>query len=339
MSDTPERPEPASSTSAENPAPAESPSPGPPPAPPAESATRNAEPARAGPEPPAAEAPAPEPPDSAAEPPAPPPAPAAATGDAAPAAEPLAPPPAPAAATEDAAPAAPPPAPPPAPAAATGDAAPAAAPDLATPATAPPAPSPLPVPAPAPSALPVPARAPDRAAPPPSPPSSFFNRVKRVFNFETDVYPEVAADGQAALEAIVVIAVSSLLFGSITSMALFFIVIPLSLVQTAISAGLVSIAAKLFNPESPGFAPWFRALGFAEAPLALGLIPFVGSFVGLLYWIATGIAAIHRVARLPVGLAILTWVVAWLIPFVFLMFLVFLFGGLAFVGSVAGSLA
>ena len=329
MSDTPERPEPASSTSAENPAPAESPSPGPPPAPPAESAARNAAPARAGPEPPAAEAPAPEPPDSAAEPPAPPPAPAAATGDAAPAAEPPAPPPAPAPATEDAAPA--------------------AAPDLATPATAPrapsalpvpaPAPSALPVPAPAPSPLPVPAAAPDRAAPPPSPPSSFFNRVKRVFNFETDVYPEVAADGQAALEAIVVIAVSSLLFGSITSIALFFIVIPLSLVQTAISAGLVSIAAKLFNPESPGFAPWFRALGFAEAPLALGLIPFVGSFVGLLYWIATGIAAIHRVARLPVGLAILTWVVAWLIPFVFLMFLVFLFGGLAFVGSVADSLA
>ena len=193
MSDTPERPEPASSTSAENSAPAESPSPGPPPAPQAESAARNAEPASA--------APAPEPPASAAAVPE------------TPAAEAPAPePPASAAAT------------PPAPA--TGDAAPAAAPDLATPATAPPAPSALPVPAPAPSALPVPAPAPDRAAPPPSPPSSFFNRVKRVFNFETDVYPEVAADGQAALEAIVVIAVSSLLFGSIPSMALFFIVIP-----------------------------------------------------------------------------------------------------------------
>ena len=329
MSDRPERPEPASSTSAENPAPAESPSSGPPPAPPAESAARNAEPASdaAPPAPPATEAPAPEPPAGADAGPEPPAA-------EAPAPEPPA---------SAAAPAAPPPAP------ATGDAAPAAEPDLATPATAPPTPSALPVPAAAPSALPIPAAAPsplpipaaapDRGAPPPSPPSSFFNRVKRVFNFETDVYPEVAADGQAALEAIVVIAVSSLLFGSITSMALFFIVIPLSLVQTAVSAGLVSIAAKLFNPESPGFAPWFRALGFAEAPLALGLIPFVGSFVGLLYWIATGIAAIHRVARLPVGLAILTWVVAWLIPFVFLMFLVFLFGGLAFVGSVAGSLA
>ncbi len=268
MNDTPERPEPASSTSAENPAPAESPAPSPPPAPQAESAARNAEPAGAAPAPPA-----------------------------------------------------------PPPAAATGDAAPAAAPDRATPATAPSAPS----------ALPVPAAAPDRA--PPRPSSAFIDRVKRVFNFETDVYPEVAADGQATFEAIVVVAVSSLLFGSFTSIALFFIVVPLSLVQTAISAGLVSIAAKLFNQESPGPAPWFRAMGYAEAPLALGLIPIVGSFVGVLYWIATGIAAIHRVARLPVGLAILTWVVAWLIPLVFLMFLVFLFGGLAFVGSMAGGLA
>ena len=35
-----------------------------------------------------------------------------------------------------------------------------------------------------------------------------------------------------------------------------------------------------------GPAPWFRAMGYAEAPLALGLIPIVGSFIGVLYWIA-----------------------------------------------------
>ena len=341
MSDTPERPEPASSTSAENPAPAESPAPGPPPAPQAESAARNAEPASAAPEPPAsaaavpepppAEAPAPEPPASAAAPPA---APAAATGDAEPAA---APPAAPAAATGDAEPAAAPPA---APAAATGDAEPAAAPDLATPATAPPAPSALPVPAAAPSPLPVPAAAPDRAAPPPRPPSSFLERVKRVFNFETGVYPEVAGDGLATLEAIMVVVLSSLLAGSFWNLTLiFFLTVPFALVMTAVSAVLVSAAAKLFNRESPGFAPWFRALGFAQAPLALGLIPLLGSFVGLVYWIAASIAAIHRVARVPVGQAILTWVLALMLPLLFLLFLALLFGGLAVLGTLAGGMA
>ena len=241
------------------------------------------------------------------------------------------PPEAPAAAPEAAAPAAKPPSgavaapsPPPAPA---GDAAPAAVPEPVAPPPPPPVSN---VPAP------TPLRAPTTGAAAPSPPSSFFNRVKRVFNFETDVYPEVAADGQAALEAIVVVAVSSLLFGNISTLFLFFIVIPFSLVQTAISAGLVSIASRLFNKESPGFAAWFRALGFAEAPLVLGIIPFIGSFIGLLYWIATGIAAIHRVARVPVGVAILTWVIAWLLPLMFMMLLVFIFGGLAFLGSVVG---
>ena len=307
MSDTPERPEPASSTSAENPAPAESPAPGPPPAPQAESAARNAEPASAAPEPPAsaaavpepppAEAPAPEPPASAAAPPA-------------------------------------------APAAATGDAEPAAAPDLATPATAPPAPSALPVPAAAPSPLPVPAAAPDRAAPPPRPPSSFLERVKRVFNFETGVYPEVAGDGLATLEAIMVVVLSSLLAGSFWNLTLiFFLTVPFALVMTAVSAVLVSAAAKLFNRESPGFAPWFRALGFAQAPLALGLIPLLGSFVGLVYWIAASIAAIHRVARVPVGQAILTWVLALMLPLLFLLFLALLFGGLAVLGTLAGGMA
>ena len=163
--------------------------------------------------------------------------------------------------------------------------------------------------------------------------------MKRVFNFETSVYPEVAADGQAAIQAIVVVAAATLFFGSIWSLFIFFITVPFALAATALSAGLVSFSASLFNKESPGFAAWFRALGFAEAPLALGIIPFVGSFVGLVYWIAASVAAIHRVARVPVGVAILIWVLAWLLPLLFLAFLAFLFGGLAIVGSLVGDLA
>ena len=169
--------------------------------------------------------------------------------------------------------------------------------------------------------------------------SSFFGRVKRVFNFETGVYPEVAGNGQATLEAIVVVALATLFFGSIWSLFVFFLTVPLALALTAVSAGLVTLSARLFNQDSPGFAPWFRALAFAQAPLSLGIIPFVGSFIAMVYCIATSIAAIHRVARLPVGLAILTWVIAWLLPVAFLLFLAFVFGGLAFVGSLMSGMA
>ena len=169
--------------------------------------------------------------------------------------------------------------------------------------------------------------------------SSFFNRVKRVFNFEIGVYPEVAGNGQATLEAIVVVALATLLFGSFWSLFLFFITVPLALTGAAVSAGLVTLSARLFNQEAPGFAAWFRALAFAQAPLSLGIVPLVGSFVAMVYVIATSIAAIHSVARLPVGVAILTWVIAMLLPLAFLLFLAFVFGGLAFVGSLVGGMA
>ena len=288
MSDTPERPDPASS------APAETPAPGPPAAP-------SGEPARTAGAPPA-EATAPPPPVPAAPAPAP-----TAPAPAAPA--PTATAPAPTAT-------APAPGPPPVPAA--------------------PAPAPT-APAPAPTATaPVPAAG---AGAQPGAESSFFGRVKRVFNFETGVYPEVAGNGQATLEAIVVVALATLFFGSFWSLFIFFLTVPLALALTAVSAGLVTLSARLFNQDSPSFAPWFRALAFAQAPLSLGIIPLVGSFIAMVYCIATSIAAIHRVARLPVGVAILTWVIAWLLPAAFLLSLAFVFGGLAFVGSLMSGMA
>lgn len=197
---------------------------------------------------------------------------------------------------------------------------------------APGAPVPAPVPAPAPPAAPA-------AGARPGAESSFFSRVKRVFNFEIGVYPEVAGNAQATLEAMVVVALATLLFGSFWSLFLFFITVPLALASAALSAGLVTLSARLFNKESPGFAAWFRALAFAQAPLSLGIVPLVGSFIAMVYCIATSVAAIHSVARLPVGVAILTWVIAWLLPLAFLLLLAFVFGGLAFMGSLIGGMA
>ncbi len=338
MSDTPERPDPASST------PADRRAPDPPAAPAAEPApTAGAPPAEAataGPSPvppaeptttasaPAAEAAAPGPPTVPPAEPAPtagaPPAEAATAGPSpVPPAEPTTTASAPAA--EAAAPG-----PPPVPAA------PAPAPAASAPPAETAAPGPPPVPAAPAPAAPVPA---DGAGAQPGAESSFFSRVKRVFNFEIGVYPEVAGNAQATLEAIVVVALATLFFGSFWSLFVFFITVPLALAATALSAGLVTLSARLFNKESPGFAAWFRALAFAQAPLSLGIVPLVGSFIAMVYCIATSVAAIHSVARLPVGVAILTWVIAWLLPLAFLLFLAFVFGGLAFMGSLIGDMA
>lgn len=172
--------------------------------------------------------------------------------------------------------------------------------------------------------------------PPPGPApasnDSLFARVKNVFAFETSVYDDVAAK-PVTVQAIVVIALASVLSGSFLTMVLFFVTIPFYLFATAVNALLVSFVAKLFSKESPEFGAWFRALGFAEAPLVLGVIPFVGSFIAGTYVIATSIAAIHRVARIPIGSAILTWLIAWLLPIALIVLLVaFLVTSLGLVG-------
>lgn len=172
--------------------------------------------------------------------------------------------------------------------------------------------------------------------PKPAPASndSLFARVKNVFAFETSVYDDVAAK-PVTFQAIVVVAVASVLSGSFLTMVLFFVTIPFYLFVTALNALLVSLVAKLFSRESPEFGAWFRALGFAEAPLVLGVIPFVGSFIAGTYVIATSIAAIHRVAKIPIGSAILTWLIAWLLPIALLVFLIVSLGLMTLFGAVA----
>ena len=157
--------------------------------------------------------------------------------------------------------------------------------------------------------------------PAPASNDSLFARVKNVFAFETSVYEDVAAK-PVTFQAIVVVAVASVLSGSFLTMFFFVVTIPFYLFVTAVNAGLVSLVARLFSKESPEFGAWFRALAFAEAPLILGVIPFVGSFIAGTYVIATSIAAIHRVARIPIGSAILTWLIAWLLPIALIAFLV-----------------
>ena len=147
--------------------------------------------------------------------------------------------------------------------------------------------------------------------PPPTSPGRvavFLARVRRVFSFDTSVYEEVAA-GPATLQAVFVIAVAAVNSGGMVTAVLFFLVVPLSLIATGIFALLVTIAARLFGSHSASLGEWYRALGFAQAPLMVGAVPFVGSFA-FVYLVAAAVAAISRVARLPIGSAILTFLVA-----------------------------
>ena len=157
----------------------------------------------------------------------------------------------------------------------------------------------------------------------------FGSRVGRVFSFDTSVYEEVAA-APVTFQAMVVIAIASMLSGGLVTLLLFFFVVPGALFYLAVHALLVMIVARLFGGRAASFVEWYRALGFAQAPLAIGLVPLAGWLAAPVYCAAAEVAAISRVARISVGLAIVTLLLTWL-PFLLL-------GGLLILLGVAGAL-
>ena len=147
-----------------------------------------------------------------------------------------------------------------------------------------------------------------------------------MFSFDTSVYDDVATR-PATLQAMVVITVAAVLSGSLVTIALFFIIVPLSLIGVGVSAALVIIAVRLLSSHSCSWGEWYRALGFAQAPLVLGLVPFIGSFIAIVYSVAAEVATISRVAQIPTGSAKLTFLLACFLPFLLLAGIVVLAAG------------
>jgi hypothetical protein len=71
------------------------------------------------------------------------------------------------------------------------------------------------------------------------------------------------------------------------------------------------IGRSVFDGESD-FGQMLRVLGYAQAPLALGIIPYVG-FIGSIWALVASVVAIREGQDFTTGKAIGTVVVGWLI--------------------------
>lgn len=155
--------------------------------------------------------------------------------------------------------------------------------------------------------------------------SSFWNRVARAFRGEPAVFSEVAADPSATRQAVLVLA-ASLGLSSIWTIVLLLAIIPLGLLAAVINAGLVCLAARLVTPAPPPYARLFRALGFASAPTAIGVVPLLGGLVAGIYVMVLDVIAIREVCRVSTMQAVFMFALAVVVPW-----LVFL-GALVAVG-------
>lgn len=151
-----------------------------------------------------------------------------------------------------------------------------------------------------------------------------FKRIERVIKLDKAVFKEIRDDEKAMGQAIAVLLLAVIIgsiWGIISSMGVFLvfilIVVPIAWV---ISTGIYHILAKALGGKAT-FKGYLKVLGYAEAPVALGVIPILGTVVGGLWSFVCAIVATREAHELSTGKAVLVIV----IPSIIIMGLILLF--------------
>lgn len=139
-----------------------------------------------------------------------------------------------------------------------------------------------------------------------------WTRVLAMLKLEPGIAEEIGRDPESTKQGLAVAAVANAV-ASLLALPLLPIVVPLAVGMTAIAAKAYSLIALLFTDDVPPYSHWLRAMLFASAPGALGIVPFVGTFVGGVYSVVLQIVAIRDLARISTGTAIVVWVILILI--------------------------
>jgi hypothetical protein len=115
-------------------------------------------------------------------------------------------------------------------------------------------------------------------------PESLPDRLTRVARLDSAVFEEVASDPRATGGAIGVLLVANALDGLGSGPRLEGALLALAggVLRSALWIGAIHAGAMLLGLGS-GFAPVFRALGFASAPLAIGVLAVVPGLGGLVF--------------------------------------------------------
>jgi hypothetical protein len=150
----------------------------------------------------------------------------------------------------------------------------------------------------------------------------FVNRIIGVFKLDRGTFEEIEHDRTATGQAALVVAVVALLSGIGASFLglrtgdffeVFFGTIFWTFVGWIIWSGItLLIGTRLFNGRSD-MGEMLRVIGFASAPLGLGIIPCIGGIVGVLWTTAAVFVALRQGLDLDGGRAMLTALVGFLV--------------------------
>lgn len=134
-----------------------------------------------------------------------------------------------------------------------------------------------------------------------------IERLTRVLKLDSAVFKEIAEDESATGTAVGVSALAAAIGGisSDTNLIAGIIVGAISgVIGLFIWTGLVFVTGKLFGGKAP-YIKLVRPIGYASAPFALSIIPFLG-LIGLVYSLVIQIRAVREVNEVGDGSAVAT---------------------------------
>ena len=134
-----------------------------------------------------------------------------------------------------------------------------------------------------------------------------FKRIERVVKLDKSVFKEIRDDKNALGQALVVLLVAAILgsiWSIISTLGVFLVIIVIAApIGWVIWTGILHIIAKLFGGKAT-YTGYLKVMGYAEAPMALGVIPIVGSMVGGLWSLVLAVYATKDAQEISMGKAI-----------------------------------
>ena len=148
-----------------------------------------------------------------------------------------------------------------------------------------------------------------------------LNRVFRALKLDADLYEEVEHDSQYLPEAALIVVATSLLAGFGGWISGGFVAGFISLVLTGLLgwfvwSGVTLIVGTRIFGGTANYGEMLRVLGYANAPLALAIVPWVGVLVGSLWALVASIVALRQGLDFTLGKAIGTAIVGWIVLFI-----------------------
>jgi len=160
-----------------------------------------------------------------------------------------------------------------------------------------------------------------------------YKRIERSVKLDKTVYREIRDDKNGFTEGLIVLLAAGVIGGiwsvfSSSGFALIGILIgmPLALL---IGGGIMHIVAKLLGGKAT-YTGYLGVLGYAQAPMALGIVPILGNIVGGIWTLVCSIYATRDAHEISMGRAIIVvlvpLIIAFIIAFIFAALLVSIFG-------------